>query len=113
MGEETKGTGTKTVEKTLTLTNKHGLHTRPASRLFEVARQFKAEIVLSKDGFDVSAKSTMGILMLAAECGDCIKITAVGSDADEAVAAISDLVAKKFQTLVNGKMLDDDQISGV
>jgi phosphocarrier protein HPr len=113
VGEEIKDSGTKTVEATLTLRNKHGLHTRPASRLFEVARMFKCEIVLSKDGFDVSAKSTMGILMLAAECGDSIKVTAVGTDADAAVAAICDLVDKKFQTMVNGKLLDDDQISGV
>jgi phosphocarrier protein len=113
VGEETRNSGINTVEKTVTLKNKHGLHTRPASRLFEVARMFKCDIVLSKDGFDVSAKSTMGILMLAAECGDSIKVTAIGADAVDAVAAIADLVEKKFQTLVNGKILDDDQISGV
>ena len=102
-----------TIAREVELTNKHGLHTRPASRLFEVARRFESEITLSKDGFDVNAKSTMGILMLAAECGDRITITASGSDARAAVEALVDLVENRFQTLVDGKLIDDDEISQI
>jgi phosphocarrier protein HPr len=51
---------------------------------------------LFKDGVAVNAKSIMGVMMLAAECGSSITIRADGPDAEQAVNAIGQLVAEGF-----------------
>lgn len=88
--------GFSTVEKKIRLTNKAGLHARPASKIVETANNFDSEITISKEDFNVSGKSVMGVLMLAAECGVELSVKAVGSDAEEAVDAILELIRGKF-----------------
>ena len=52
---------------------------------------------MEKEGLEVNGKSIMGVLMLAAEHGSRLRIQASGSDAEEAVAALSDLVNRGFE----------------
>ncbi len=52
---------------------------------------------MSKDGQTVDARSIMGLMMLAAAPGCCIDIAAEGDQAEEAVKALADLVAARFE----------------
>jgi len=78
------------------IANQRGLHARAAAKFVKLAEGFAAEINVSKDEMKVSARSIMGLMMLAAVQGTPIKICAGGSDAAEAVAALSELVKRKF-----------------
>lgn len=76
--------------------NERGLHTRPSTELARYASGFQSEIFLYYQDWKVNAKSILGILMLAANRGAKIRIEATGDDAREAVAALLDLAAHKF-----------------
>ena len=78
------------------IVNKYGLHARPAAAFVKLASRYGAEVWISKDDLEVSGKSIMGVMMLAAECGSHVVIRAVGEDAADAVDALSALVASKF-----------------
>jgi phosphocarrier protein HPr len=84
------------IEKEATIVNQDGLHARPAARIVRLANNFAADIELAKDGVGVNGKSIMGVMMLAAECGSSITIRADGPDAEQAVAALAELVASGF-----------------
>lgn len=79
-----------------TIVNQRGLHARAAARFVKVAGGFQAEVTVVKDEMRVSARSIMGLMMLAATCGSTIKICGSGADAASAVAALTELVARKF-----------------
>ncbi len=81
---------------TLTILNKRGLHARAAARFVQVASRFDAHVSVSKDGQTVTGSSIMGLLMLAAATGDTIEVSTDGNEADQALAAITALVAVKF-----------------
>ncbi len=84
------------VEKAVTITNKYGLHARPAMQFVETASRFDADVYLERGGNCADAKSIMEVLMLAAENGSDLLIKADGEDAEAAVEALSQLVASKF-----------------
>ncbi len=84
------------VKKQITVTNRLGLHARPAAQIVQKASQFKSEIKLSKDGLEVNAKSIMGVMMLAAEMGSSVVILAEGPDEEAAAEAIAGVFAGKF-----------------
>jgi phosphocarrier protein len=87
------------VERTVEIVNRAGMHARPAAELVRLAGTFRAEIRLEKDGLEVNGKSIMGVLMLAAERGSLLRIVADGADAEDAVAALCDLVGRGFGEL--------------
>lgn len=82
--------------KTLTILNEVGLHARPASMIVKRLLQFESEVFIEKDGRKVNGKSIMGILMLAAGKGSRIRVEADGSDAQEALDAVEQLILSKF-----------------
>jgi phosphocarrier protein len=84
------------IERQATIVNQEGLHARPAARIVRLASTFESDIELVKDGLDVNGKSIMGVMMLAAECGSSITIRAKGSDAEQAVQALAELVESGF-----------------
>lgn len=83
--------------KTVRIANKLGLHARPSAKVVQTATKFKSEITLEKDGLEVNGKSIMGVMMLAAEMGSEVKVTARGEDEDEAVKALAEVIASKFE----------------
>jgi phosphocarrier protein len=83
-------------EREFDILNRLGLHARAAAKLVRLANGFASEILVSKDGMEVNGKSIMGVLMLAAPKDAKILIRAIGPDAEEAVAAIGELIAGKF-----------------
>jgi phosphocarrier protein len=82
--------------KAAEIVNKLGLHARAAAKLTHIASGFKSEIWLSRSGRRVNAKSIMGVMMLAAGQGTSVLIEAKGDDAEQAIAAITRLIAEKF-----------------
>lgn len=76
--------------------NRLGLHARAAAQMVRLANGFASEILIVKDGMEVNGKSIMGVLMLAAPKDTKVLIRAIGLDAEEAVAAIGELIARKF-----------------
>jgi phosphocarrier protein HPr len=80
----------------ITISNKYGLHARPAAEFVKLANRFTSEIWVRKEEVEVSGKSIMGVMMLAAEFGSAITIRALGDDADAAVEALRALVARGF-----------------
>ena len=76
--------------------NKLGMHARAAAVFVLKAQQFEADIRVCKDDIDVSGKSIMGILQLAAVQGDEIEIMARGQDGSSALQALQGLVADRF-----------------
>jgi len=85
-----------TAERVVKIVNENGLHARPAAEVVKVAGRFTCEITMVRDDLEVNAKSIMGVMMLAAECGAELIVRANGVDAQEAVDAIAALVANKF-----------------
>jgi len=83
-------------EREFDILNRLGLHARAAAQLVRLANGFASEIRLAKDGMEVNGKSIMGVLMLAAPKDTKILIRAIGLDAEEALEAIGDLIARKF-----------------
>ncbi|MGV3710074.1 MAG: HPr family phosphocarrier protein [Gemmatimonas sp.] len=83
-------------ERSVQIVNKHGLHARPAAEMVKAASRYKSDITISRDDLEVNGKSIMGVMMLAAEYGATITLRAVGPDADDALEALSGLVASRF-----------------
>ncbi len=86
----------RTIERAFTIRNKFGIHARPAALLVKTLSQFDSDVTVEKDGNMASAKSIMGLLTLEGHVGAVLKFTATGADAEEALAAVDDLIAKKF-----------------
>jgi phosphocarrier protein HPr len=78
------------------IVNKYGLHARPAAELVKLANRFSSEVWIRKDEVEVSGKSIMGVMMLAAECGSTVEIRARGDDSQAAVDALAQLVQNRF-----------------
>jgi phosphocarrier protein HPr len=86
-----------TCERRFMIQNRLGLHLRAANKVVRVASRFDSDIWLAKDGFEVDAKSIMGITLLAASCGSEVTVRACGVDAKEAVEALGSLIDSKFE----------------
>ena len=84
------------VTATLDICNARGLHARASAKFVKLASSFDSEIHVSRDGVTVDARSIRGLLMLGAGIGCQIEVSAEGSDAQEAIEALTDLVARKF-----------------
>lgn len=84
------------INQQVVIVNKLGLHARAAAKLVHLSSRFASEITLNKQGQQVSGKSIMGVMMLAASKGTEIALTADGEDEHAAIAAIVDLIESKF-----------------
>ena len=92
--EKTSGSVTRTLE----VTNRMGIHARPAAMIVRVANKYNdTEVLVGKDEEEVNGKSIMGLMMLAAAIGHSICIEATGEQAGEAVTALSELVNRRFE----------------
>jgi phosphocarrier protein HPr len=78
------------------ITNKLGLHARASAKLTQLAGQFASTIWLVRSGKRVNAKSIMGVMMLAAAQGSMIGIETDGPDEEEAMKALTGLIADRF-----------------
>jgi len=84
------------IEETVTVTNKKGIHTRPAAVLVKAAAKFSSDFTIIKDGMEINGKSIIGVMSLAAEEGAELKIRVEGEDEKEALDAIKTAFEKGF-----------------
>lgn len=84
------------LEKEYVVSNRLGLHARPASLFVKTTGRFQSNVKIFKGNQEIDGKSIMGLLMLAAGPGTPLKIRVDGSDEAELVAALDDLFARKF-----------------
>ncbi|MDR1784514.1 MAG: HPr family phosphocarrier protein [Endomicrobium sp.] len=80
-------------EKIIIVSNKMGLHARPAAMLVQTTAKYSSAVKILKDDFEVDAKSIMGVMTLAAGHGSTLKFVADGPDENEVLTAIKDLFA--------------------
>lgn len=81
---------------TARICNRKGLHARAAAKMVKTASEYDARVTVRHGGQSAGATSILSLLMLAAEIGVEIDLTAQGPQAEQAIAAISDLIARKF-----------------
>lgn len=84
------------IEETLVLKNRLGLHARAAAKLVHAAAGFTSRLTLTRNGDEVDAKSILGLLLLAASQGTSLLLRADGPDEADAVAAVRELVDRRF-----------------
>ena len=82
--------------KDFQVSNKLGIHARPAAMFVKTANRFHCDIFVEKDGERVNGKSIMGLMMLAAGPGSTLTVHAQGQDAPQALAEIETLIKRKF-----------------
>ena len=85
-----------TLKQDFAIVNQRGLHARASAKFVKCAEGFDANVVVSKDGQAVPGTSIMGLMMLAANMGSSVSVEVSGPQAHEAMAALSALVAAKF-----------------
>ncbi len=83
-------------ERSVQITNRNGLHARPAAEIVKAASRFQSEITLVREELEVNGKSIMGVMMLAAECGSTVTVRATGPDEEMALESITDLIHRGF-----------------
>ena len=76
--------------------NKLGLHARASAKLSQLAAEFPCEILLSRNGRQINAKSIMGVMMLAAGIGSTVILETVGDKEEEAMQALTALIYDRF-----------------
>ncbi|NNE45702.1 MAG: HPr family phosphocarrier protein [Rhodothermales bacterium] len=84
------------VVKEVVVTNRAGIHTRPASMIVREASKFQSEFFIQKDGYEINGKSIIGVMTLAAEQGATLSLVFEGEDEGEASAAIQALFESGF-----------------
>jgi len=89
--------GENVIQRDVHIVNRAGMHARPAAEFVKTAGRFTSDITVEKDGLEVNGKSIMGVLMLAAEQGSRLRLSARGEDAPAAIDALAGLVDSGFE----------------
>jgi phosphocarrier protein HPr len=84
------------IKKSVTISNKLGLHARASAKLTKLAGSFPCEVWLSRGDRRINAKSIMGVMMLAAGLGSTVELETNGAQEEEAMNAIVQLMDDKF-----------------
>ena len=85
------------LQREVEIINKLGLHARASAKLTQIAGRYKASVWLGRNGRRVNAKSIMGVMMLAAAKGSKVVVETDGPDEEQAMDAITRLIAGRFE----------------
>lgn len=80
----------------VTIRNPQGLHLRPMDMFVKLASQFDAKIEILKGSDRVDGKSMLSMMRLASGPGTQLRLEATGRDAEAALEALAELVARGF-----------------
>lgn len=83
-------------QATARICNRKGLHARAAAKMVKTAGEYDARITIHHAGQSAGATSILSLLMLAAELGVEVDVRAEGPQAEQALGAVTDLIARKF-----------------
>lgn len=84
------------IEKTLLIVNKLGLHARAATQLVQLTNKFDAQITLHQGDKQASANSVLGLMMLESHQGKEVRVVSDGPDAQQAMDAVEELIVGRF-----------------
>jgi phosphocarrier protein len=88
--------GRPNLSRIATILNQRGLHARAAAKFVKLANQYEAEIQVRRGELTANGRSIMGLMMLSAALGNDVEVTVGGPQAEVALAAILDLIGRKF-----------------
>ncbi len=92
----TERDGAAGIRQTVVIRNQRGLHARAAAKFVKLAAKFDCAVEVRRGDTVVSGESIMGLMMLAAGIGTQVELCAHGAEAEAAVAALADLIGRKF-----------------
>lgn len=84
------------IEQQVMITNKVGLHARPAGLFVQTAARFHAQVSVLHGEKTANARSILSVMKLGASQGDTLVLRAEGEDAEEAIQTLVALVQRKF-----------------
>jgi phosphocarrier protein HPr len=84
------------IVRVLKIVNQKGLHARASAKFVQTVEKFKADVRVSRGSETVGGTSIMGLMMLAAAAGTSITVEATGIEAAAVMAALEDLLARRF-----------------
>jgi phosphotransferase system HPr (HPr) family protein len=87
------------ISKDYMVLSAEGLHARPAKTLLNVVKKFKSDIFLEKNDCKINAKSMLGILTLAAKCGEMVSVSINGEDEKEAAEELEEFFLVKLKEI--------------
>lgn len=82
--------------RTVTISNRRGLHARAAAKFVKTVEKFQADVTVQRKETSVSGLSIMGLMMLAAGPGTSLELRATGAEAEAALDALVALIEAKF-----------------
>jgi len=91
-----------TIQHRCEIVNKHGLHTRSAAAIVEVANRFQCTITIRNHNGESDARDMIRLMMLEASKGTEIFISASGENANNAISAITELIEAGFYEREDG-----------
>lgn len=87
------------IEKTVTIINKAGMHTRPASNIVKIASRYKSDFFIIKNGYSINGKSIIGVMTLAAEQGSTLTLRFEGEDEEKSAKEVIKFFEEGFGEL--------------
>ena len=84
------------IEKTLTVTNKLGIHARPAGMIVDITGPAKSDVFIVFEGTKANAKSILNVMMLAIPLGSEVRFEVDGEDEQEVVQKLEQLFHENF-----------------
>jgi phosphocarrier protein HPr len=91
---------TERLTKDLQVTNKMGIHARPAAMIVQITNRYSdTDVLITKEDETANGKSIMGIMMLAAGYKTKLQIKASGKGAKELLEELEDLFKRKFEEI--------------
>jgi phosphocarrier protein HPr len=85
-----------TVESTVKVRNRLGMHARAAVKFVQLANKYQSDVKVIKDDTEANGKSIMGLLTLVAAHGVTMRVVCEGEDAEPALVALVELVGTGF-----------------
>jgi len=87
------------IERTVTIVNKAGMHTRPASNIVKIASKYRSDFYIVKNGYSINGKSIIGVMTLAAEQGSKLTLKLDGEDEQKAADELQKFFDEGFGEL--------------
>lgn len=84
------------IEKVLTVTNKLGIHARPAGMIVDITGPAKSDVFIVFEGSKANAKSILNVMMLAIPMGSEVRFEVDGEDEQEVVQRLEALFHDNF-----------------
>ncbi|MDR2149660.1 MAG: HPr family phosphocarrier protein [Spirochaetaceae bacterium] len=84
-------------EQIVTVSNRAGIHARPASTLVRAVQKYNCEVFLERDNDRINGKSIMGVITLCATYGTKLRVITDGVDEENAMETIVQLFNSKFE----------------